>query len=125
MPAIVLYLATGAALIVAWRRFMQPVTLAVSIALLLLPMCFTGGALLTGRVYAPIALPYMSEPLQDYAKDYGVAASPYNGALADLYMQMIPWQHTVRESLKRGEWPLWNPYMLCGSLLAANMQSAV
>lgn len=124
MPAIVLYLATAAALIAAWRRFVQPVTLVASVALVLLPMCFTGGALLTGRVYAPIDLPYMSEPLQDYAADFGVSGA-YNGTLADLYMQMIPWQHTVRGSLKRGEWPLWNPYMLCGSLLAANMQSAV
>jgi hypothetical protein len=124
MPAIFLYLATAAALIAAWRRWVQPVTLAASIALALLPLCFTGGALLTGRVYAPIDLPYMSEPLQDYARDYGITGS-YNGTLSDLYMQLIPWQHTVRQSLGRGEWPLWNPYMLCGSLLAANMQSAV
>jgi Bacterial membrane protein YfhO len=124
MPAIVLYLATAAALIAAWRRFVQPVTLAASLALLLLPMCFSGRALLTGGVYAPIEMPYMSEPLQDYAKDHGITGV-YNGTLSDLYMQMIPWQHTVRESLMRGQWPLWNPYMLCGSLLAANMQSAV
>ncbi|HEY0159541.1 MAG TPA: YfhO family protein [Thermoanaerobaculia bacterium] len=124
MPAIFLYLATAAALIAAWRRWVQPVTRAAAIALVLLPMCFTGGALLTGRVYAPIDLPFMSEPLQDYARDYGIGGL-YNATLSDLYMQLIPWQHTVRDSLSRGQWPLWNPYMLCGSLLAANMQSAV
>jgi hypothetical protein len=33
--------------------------------------------------------------------------------------------HAVRQSLLRGEWPLWNPYLLCGGLLAANLQSTV
>ena len=124
MPAIVLYLLVTAAIVAAWRRFVQPVTLAAAIAVVLLPLCFTGRALLTGRVYAPIDLPYMSEPLKDYARDYGTD-HVYNGTLSDLYMQMIPWQSAVRESLYRGEWPLWNPHMLNGSILAANMQSTV
>lgn len=124
MPAGILYAVTTVALIVAWRRFVQPVDARAALALCLLPLCFTGGALLTGRVYAPIDLPYRSEPLRDYAADHGVARS-HNGRLSDLYAQMIPWQHTVRQSLLRGEWPLWNPHLLCGSILAANMQSTV
>src|SRR5688572_3803846 len=79
--------------------------------------------MLTGRVYAPIDLPFMSEPLIDYAKDYGFD-KPYNGTLSDLYAQIIPWQSAVRRALAHGEWPLWNPFLLCGSVLAANMQSA-
>lgn len=130
MPAIVLYLAATAALIFVWRRHVQPVTLATAIVLVLLPLCFTGRALLTGRVHAPIDLPFMSEPLADYKPDYGISTDygegkVHNGTLSDLYLQMIPWQSAVRHSLLRGEWPLWNPYMLCGSILAANMQSTV
>ncbi|HYH07753.1 MAG TPA: YfhO family protein [Thermoanaerobaculia bacterium] len=130
MPAILLYLATTAGLIALWRRYVQPITLATAIVLVLLPLCFTGRALLTGRVHAPIDLPFMSEPLKDYKADYGIATDygegkVHNGTLSDLYLQMIPWQSAVRQSLLKGEWPLWNPYMLCGSVLAANMQSTV
>jgi hypothetical protein len=130
MPAILLYIPVTIALIALWHRYVQPIRTAAAIALVLLPLCFTGRALLTGRVYGPIDLPYMSEPLLDYADDYGVGRRPtgqariHNGTISDLYMQMIPWQAAVRASLARGEWPLWNPYMLCGSMLAANMQSA-
>ncbi|HEU4887611.1 MAG TPA: hypothetical protein VFV49_06990, partial [Thermoanaerobaculia bacterium] len=130
MPAILLYVPVAIALIWLWHRFIQPIRTAAAIALLLLPLCFTGRALLTGRVYGPIDLPYMSEPLLDYADEYGIGKRPtgqakiHNGTISDLYMQMIPWQAAVRASLGRGEWPLWNPYMLCGSMLAANMQSA-
>jgi hypothetical protein len=130
MPAILLYIPVAIALIALWHRYVQPIRTAAAIALVLLPLCFTGRALLTGKVYGPIDLPYMSEPLLDYADDYGVGRRPtgqakvYNGTISDLYMQMIPWQAAVRASLSRGEWPLWNPYMLCGSMLAANMQSA-
>lgn len=130
MPAIFLYLPVAIALIALWHRFVQPIRTAPAIVLVLLPFCFTGRALLTGRVYGPIDLPYMSEPLLDYAKENGLERREngqlkiYNGTISDLYMQMIPWQAAVRHSLARGEWPLWNPYMLCGSMLAANMQSA-
>ncbi|HEX2062036.1 MAG TPA: YfhO family protein [Thermoanaerobaculia bacterium] len=130
MPAILLYLATTAGLIAVWRRFVQPITLAIAIVLILLPLCFTGRAMLTGRVHAPIDLPFMSEPLKDYKPDFDIRTDygegkVHNGTLSDLYLQMIPWQSAVRQSLLRGEWPLWNPYMLCGSILAANMQSTV
>ena len=90
---------------------------------MLLPFCFTGRALLRAQVYAPIDLPYMAEPLKDYAADFGVERV-HNGTLSDLYSQIIPWQHAVRYSIARGEWPVWNPFLLCGTILAANMQAA-
>ena len=123
MLAIVLYAAVTVALIAVWRRFIHPVSNAAALALILLPLCFTGRALLTGRVYAPIDLPFASEPLSDYKADYGIE-KPHHAGLSDLYMQMIPWQSSVRQSLAKGEWPVWNPYLLCGSILAANMQAA-
>ncbi len=123
MVAILLYLVTAASLIALWRRFVRPMSNAAAIVLFLLPFCFTGRALLTGRVYAPIDLPFMSEPLKDYKTEAGIDKS-YNGYLSDLYMQMMPWQSAVRESLAKGTWPLWNRHMLAGSILAANMQAA-
>jgi hypothetical protein len=121
--ALVLYAAVTVALIAVWRRVVHPISNAAALALILLPLCFTGRALLTGRVYAPIDLPFASEPLSNYKDDYGVGA-PHHAGLSDLYMQMIPWQSAVRQSLAKGEWPVWNPSLLCGSILAANMQAA-
>ncbi|MEO8383287.1 MAG: YfhO family protein [Acidobacteriota bacterium] len=123
MLAILLYVAVTLALIAVWRRWLQPLSRGAAIALVLLPLCFTGRALLTGRVYAPIDLALMAEPLSNYAQDYGVERA-HNSGLSDLYMQIMPWQAAVRQSLAAGEWPVWNPYLLCGSILAANMQAA-
>lgn len=123
MLALVLYAAVTLLLIAVWRRFVTPMSNAAALALLLLPLCFTGRALLSGRVYAPIDLPLLSEPLSNYALDYGVEKAHHAG-LSDLYMQIMPWQSAVRQSLAKGEWPVWNPYLLCGSILAANMQAA-
>jgi hypothetical protein len=121
--ALVLYVAVTVALIAIWRRFVHPISNAAAIALILLPLCFTGRALLTGRVYAPIDLPFESAPLSNYKADYGIEA-PHHAGLSDLYMQLMPWQSAVRHALAQGEWPVWNPYLLCGSILAANMQAA-
>ncbi|HEX8171250.1 MAG TPA: YfhO family protein [Thermoanaerobaculia bacterium] len=123
MPAVVLYLIVAVALLFVWNRFVQPLTRGAALALLLLPLVFTARALVTGGVYAPIDLPYMSEPLKDYARDYGISGV-HNGTLSDLYAQIIPWQSAVRRSFAHGQWPVWNPYLLCGNILAANMQAA-
>lgn len=98
-------------------------TRAAAIVLILLPLCFTGRALLTGRIYAPIDLPFMSEPLNAYAAEFGVP-KVHNGTLSDLYCQIIPWRSAVRTAIAHGEWPLLNPFMLCGDILAAAAQPA-
>ena len=94
-----------------------------AIVLVLLPLCFTGRALLTGKVYAPVDLPFMSEPLNAYAAEFGVP-KVHNGTLSDLYCQIIPWRSAVRTAFANGEWPLLNPFMLCGDILAAAAQPA-
>lgn len=94
-----------------------------AIVLVLLPLCFTGRALLTGKVYAPIDLPFMSEPLNAYAAEFGVP-KVHNGTLSDLYCQIIPWRSAVRTAFANGQWPLLNPFMLCGDILAAAAQPA-
>jgi Bacterial membrane protein YfhO len=123
LAAILLYLATTIALIAAWRRFVQPMSRTAAIVLVLLPLCFTGRALLTGRVYAPVDLPFMSEPLNAYAAEFGVP-QVHNGTLSDLYCQIIPWRSAVRTAIGHGQWPLLNPFMLCGDILAAAAQPA-
>jgi hypothetical protein len=86
-------------------------------------MLFTGRALLTGGVYAPVDLPYITEPLRDMRGPLGVPR-PHNGILSDIYAQMIPWRKAVQFALAHGEWPVWNPFILSGTVLAASAQPA-
>jgi len=124
LSALLLYLVVVCAILWAWDRWVQPLTRAAALALLLLPLCFTGRALLTGRIYAPIDLPFMSEPLLAFRSDFGLGAVAHNGTLTDLYQQQIPWRAAVRWAWSHGEWPLLNPFMLCGDILAAAAQTA-
>jgi hypothetical protein len=121
--SIVLYSLTAAAILVLCHRFLRPMTRAAALVLLLLPLLFTGRALLTGGVYGPIDLPYLASPLQRQAAEHGIGA-PRNVLLTDLYAQMIPWRQAVRWSIGEGRWPLWNPFILCGDILAAAAQPA-
>ncbi|HEV8433792.1 MAG TPA: hypothetical protein VGR95_10300, partial [Thermoanaerobaculia bacterium] len=122
MAALILYLVTAGAILWAWHRWVQPIPRAAVMAILLLPTLFTGRALFTGRVYDASDYGYLYRPLNDYANELGVQV--HNGVLSDTYTQMIPWQAAVRYSWSHHEWPLWNPFMLCGDILAGGMQAA-
>ena len=122
--ALVLYAATAAGLLWLAHRYVMPISRGAAAVIFLLPFCFVGKALLTGGVYAPIDLPYLTEPLREMRGPLGVPL-PQNGILSDLYSQMIPWRAAVKFALAHHEWPLWNPFMLSGSLLAASAQPAV
>src|SRR5262249_18361331 len=91
--------------------------------LALLPLLFTGRAFLTGGIYAPIDVAYPTEPLVGYLDRAGVHDFR-NSTLSDTYAQMIPWRAVVREAIFSGDWPLINPYMLGGDLLAGSAQPA-
>jgi len=60
--------------IVALARRLHYVSARIGIALLLLPLLFTGRALLTGRVYGPIDLTFGTEPLASLARSSGVTS---------------------------------------------------
>jgi hypothetical protein len=120
----ILYAATAVVLLWLADRYVLPISRGAAIILLLLPLCFTGRALLTGRVYGPVEMPYMTRPLYDYRAALHVPET-HNPTLADIAFQMIPWREAVRRSFAEGEWPLWNRFMFCGDILAAEMQPAV
>jgi hypothetical protein len=121
--SLLLYVATALLLLWIARRALMPVSRGAVIVLMLLPLCMTGRALLTGGVFGPVDLPYFTEPLRDMRVPLGVD-KPHNGMLSDLYAQMIPWRKAVQFSLAHGEWPLWNPFILSGTQLAAAAQPA-
>jgi hypothetical protein len=117
------YFATAAALLALAHRFVAPITRGAALALLLLPLLFTGRALLTGRIYAPVEMPWTSQPLADHRGEFHVPAV-HNALLSDIAFQMIPWRQSLRELVSAGQWPLWNRYVYCGDVLAATMQPA-
>jgi hypothetical protein len=121
---LILYAATALALLWLADRFVIPISRGAAVALLLLPLCFTGRALLTGRVYAPLEMPYMVRPLLDYRADMHLGP-PHNNHLGDIAFHILPWREATRRALADGEWPLFNRYILCGDNLAATGQPAV
>jgi hypothetical protein len=123
LSAAVLYAAFAAALLALAHRMVLRFTWRVALALALLPLCFTGRALLSGQVYAPVDLAYSTDPLLPHAAQYGVKPAG-RGILIDVSFQMIPWRQAVRYAVRQGEWPLWNPFILCGDPLAGTAQPA-
>ncbi|HYC91441.1 MAG TPA: YfhO family protein [Thermoanaerobaculia bacterium] len=123
MPLLV-YTLTALLILALVHRFLVPLSRGAAAFLFLLPFLFVGHALIANRVYAPIDKIYMDVPLSVVKERYGIG-DPHNPATADIFSQMIPWRHAVRESVLRGEWPLWNPYILSGDILAAAAQPAV
>ncbi|HVE70512.1 MAG TPA: YfhO family protein [Thermoanaerobaculia bacterium] len=123
MPLLVYTLAALLILFLA-HRLVTPLSRGARAFLFALPFLFVGHALVTNRVYAPIDKTYLDIPLSVVKERYGIG-DPHNPATADIFAQMIPWRHAVRESVARGEWPLWNPYILSGDILAAAAQPAV
>jgi len=116
--ALALYAATAALLLRLIHRQVRPLSQGAAVFLFFLPFVFTGWALVANRVYAPIDRTFETIPLSDLREEYGIGEG-HNPATSDVYSQFIPWRHVVRESLRRGQWPLWNPYMLSGDILAA------
>ncbi|HEY0590192.1 MAG TPA: YfhO family protein [Thermoanaerobaculia bacterium] len=123
LTAPLLYAATAGALLWATHRWLVPLERRIAILLALLPLLFTGPALLTGRVYAPVDIPYAAPPLKAHAAEVGLERTQ-NGTLSDVYSQIIPWKKAVRDAWRHGEWPLWNPYMFAGDILAGSAQAA-
>ena len=63
-------------------------------------------------------------PWLDYKWGYQVGVPVKNPILADVPSFIYPMQTYAASLLKSGQWPLWNPYILSGSPLLANFQSA-
>lgn len=123
LTALLLYLAVAAGTLLAWNRWVMPLSRGMAIVLLLLPFLFTGPALVTNRVYGGYDILFLSQPFSDYAQEYGFTTA-HNGLLVDHVLQMAPWQRQVRQSFAQHQWPLWNPAMDSGEVLAAGMQAA-
>lgn len=89
--------------------------------LVLIPLLFFYKTVLFQKVPFPGDLllanyePYKSEPTT------GVVTTKGQGA--DVIRELYPWKYLSIESLKRGVFPLWNPYVLSGNPHFASFQS--
>src|SRR5258705_9897270 len=99
---LILYLFTAAALLGLVHACVTRLTRGTAIVLLLLPLVFTGRALLTGRLYAPVELAYTTEPLSAYRAEIA-APEPQNRMVSDITFQMIPSRQALRRSIANGE----------------------
>lgn len=75
-----------------------------------------------GEVFAPVRLLSTFSPWQNETP----APEPltWDVLLWDGAAQFYVWRDVVNRQWRSGEIPLWNPYALCGTPLAANSQSA-
>jgi len=117
-----LYAVIACATIVC-MRFVTPLSRRAMIVLALLPLCLTGRALLTGRIYAPIDIAYTNEPLASLAEESGVTRV-LNPAASDVFAQFLPWHAAMRDSVRHGQWPLWNRFDAVGHPLLGAAQVA-
>jgi hypothetical protein len=120
-----IFLYTATALLLLWlaHRFATPLSRGAAVVLFVMPMGLLGPALFTNGVYGPVDILYDYQPLAPLAARYGMTTE-HNASATDVISEFFPWRLAVRESLRRGQWPLWNGYNLCGHPLAAEAQSA-
>ncbi|MEM7480476.1 MAG: YfhO family protein [Acidobacteriota bacterium] len=118
-----LYFAIAAAVAGVVHRWVLPLRRSMLLALLVLPLVFTGKALLTGQVYGPYDRAYDALPFSSVKEELGVDG-PSRGELHDLYTQIAPWHRAVRHAWSEGDWPLLNPFTLAGDVLLGSAQPA-
>jgi Bacterial membrane protein YfhO len=63
-------------------------------------------------------------PWLDYKWGYGAGVPVKNPITTDVVSLIYPEQILAVDLMKSGKWPLWNPYILAGTPLLANLQSA-
>ena len=127
MAALALWLTYAvAATAVLWlaRRFTVCFSVRASVVLALLPLVFTGRAILTGGLYGPADLYFTGDPWKRLESAPGLAA-PHNPILSDLAFANLPWRAAVREAVVNGRAPLWNRFVLGGNPLLGASQAGV
>jgi len=99
--------------------------LAALLFFLLLAILFFAPVLFGNATLVPFDNLYRFPPWNAFAAQNGVA-QPYNTLLDDLILENYAWKSFLRESIRAGEIPLWNPYIFAGQpFLAAGQNAAL
>lgn len=97
--------------------------LAAILFFLALAVLFFAPVLLTNATLVPFDNLYRFPPWSAFAQQLGVA-QPHNSLLDDLILENFAWKSFINESIRGGEIPLWNPYILAGQPFLAAGQNA-
>ena len=124
LRSLTVYGGTAAACLLLARRYVTPIGFRAGLLLAAAPLLFTGKAMLTGGVYAPLDIAFEAPPLLAHRAEVAIGKTR-NGLLVDVVSQMIPWRKAVREAVANGRLPLWNRFVLAGEPLLAVAQPAV
>ena len=94
--------------------------------LVLLPAILLWPVLFAGKTLLPFDNLFEWEPYRQFAEQVGVTLPPHNSLLSDLILENYVWKKFIVECLRKGDLPLWNPYLFCGvPFLAAGQHSAM
>ena len=102
-----------------WNRLFSPVPWRVTGIFGLAVVLFLAPTLFTSRVDIPANLAFVADPWK--ATD-GEAVRANTGIV---FTQIAPWTKVARESIARGDLPLWNRTSASGAPLLANQQTAI
>jgi hypothetical protein len=106
------------------RRLVGEVPGRAALVLALLPLVFTGKAMLLGRLYGPSDLYYTANPWKSLPSAARIGP-PRNAILSDLAFANLPWRAAVREAAANGRAPLWNRFVLGGTPLLPAAQAGI
>lgn len=88
------------------------------LVIILIPLILFARPILRGEVLIPgDILPVIDDV-------WAAKVTPNNPLLSDVLLQFYPWQKLAATTIAHGEFPLWNPFVLAGTPLLANDQSA-
>ena len=93
-----------------------------ALAVALVVMLFYGRALLPGRVLIPTDILTESWPPWQQPNQ---PVNVHNPLLSDVVNYIYPVKTFTAEAVRRGEWPLWNPYVFTGYPATYNTQAGL
>ncbi len=118
------YAAAAASLLGLARRCAGAIPRRTAVLLALLPLVFTGRAVVTGGLYGPADLYYGVDPWK-HLPSASAFSPPKNPILSDLAFANLPWRAALKEAVANGRAPLWNRFVLGGGPLLGAAQAGV
>lgn len=97
--------------------------LAAALLLASIVLVYLWPALVGGDMLAPISVLYTFTPWQGFTP--ADIQSYYNPLLSDIPMADYPWRWFVREQIRDGVLPLWNPHVFAGIPFLSNPQNGL
>ncbi|NPA91045.1 MAG: oligosaccharide flippase family protein [Chloroflexi bacterium] len=97
------------------------IRLAPFLVLILLPLLWFWPVVLGGKTLLPADNLYTFFPWKAFATQMGVTV-PHNELLSDLILENYAWKTFLRENVRSGVIPLWNPYLFSGMPFLAEGQ---